>query len=129
MFCQHICLIYLGGPEFCEKDLKSNYTFGIDVTPVINVTLCGVPAPVVRWRFHGGANAVATRKEINSHTYQYMIQLPNVTQKLCGREITLNFIGKATLERKLHVLLSKCMCNFSFIPLMFINETYFSVKV
>lgn len=92
--------------------MKSNYTFGIDVFPVINMTLCGVPAPVVRWKFHDGANAVATREAINSHTYKYTMHLPIIAQKLCGKVLTLNVTGRATLERKLRVFLSKCMFCF-----------------
>ena len=101
-------LLYLGGPEFCQEDLKSNYTFGGNDYQVINVILCGVPAPVVHWKFQNGSNFVATREPINAYTYKYM--LPTVTQKSCGREITFHAKGKTTLERKLLVFLAKCKC-------------------
>ena len=101
-------LLYLGGPEFCQEDLKSNYTIGGNDYQVINVILCGVPAPVVHWKFQHGSNFVATREPINAYTYKYMP--PTVTQKSCGWKLTFHAKGKATLEQKLFVFLAKCKC-------------------
>ena len=101
-------LLYLGGPEFCQEDLQSNYTFGNNNSQVINVILCGVPAPVVHWKYPNGDNFAAKRELINAYTYKYMP--PKVTQKSCGRELTFHAKGKATLERKLLVFLAKCKC-------------------
>ena len=101
-------LLYLGGPEFCQEDLQSNYTFGSNNSQVMNVILCGVPAPVVHWKFQNGTNFAATRVPINAYTYKYMP--PKVTPKLCGRELTFHAKGKTTLERKLLVFLEKCKC-------------------
>ena len=101
-------LLCLGGPEFCQEDLQSNYTYGSNNSQVINVILCGVPPPVLHWKFQNGANFVARREPINAYTHKYMP--PKVTQKSCGRELTLLAIGKTTLERKLFVFLAKCKC-------------------
>lgn len=98
--------IYLGGPEFCQEDLQSHYTFGNNVSPVTSVILCGIPAPIVHWKFHDDTNVVATREAINTYTYKYT--LPMITQKSCGRELTFYATGKVTLQRKLRVFFSKC---------------------
>lgn len=47
-------------------DLQSHYTFGINGSPVISATLCGVPPPTVYWKFHDGARTVAVREEITN---------------------------------------------------------------
>ena len=101
-------LLYLGGPEFCQENLKSNYTYGGNDYEVINVILCGVPSPVVHWKFQNGSNFVATREPINPYTYKYMP--PALTQKSCEREITFHAKGKTTLEENLLVFLAKCKC-------------------
>ena len=107
-------LLYLRRPEFCQEDLKSNYTFDSNNYQVINGILCGVPAPVVHWKFQNGSNFVATREPINAYTYKYMP--PTVTQKSYGRELTFHAKGKATPERKLLVFLAKCKsCNVLFL--------------
>ena len=72
--------------------------------------MCGVPAPIVRWRFNDGPIAVATRDAINFYTYQYLVQLPKLTQKSCGGELTLNASGIIVIERKICVFLEKCEC-------------------
>ena len=77
-------LLHFGGPEFCQEDLKSNYTFDSNDSRVINGILRGAPAPAVHWKFQGGSNFVATREPINAYTYKYMP--PTVTQKSCGPE-------------------------------------------
>ena len=98
----------LGGPEFCNGDLHSNFTFGNGVHPVINVTLCGVPAPVVQWRLHDGANDLAKMIKLNNYTYGYLMQLAKLTQKTCGRDLILKAIGYNVTERKSKVFLSSC---------------------
>ena len=85
------CALYLGGPEFCEGDLKSNYTFNSTHSAVIDLTLCGMPAPTLTWRLHDGAvNITRHISRINDYTYKYVIQLPELTQRLCGRILQLN---------------------------------------
>ena len=98
--------IYLGGPEFCQEDLESNYTFANNASPVISVMLCGIPATIVHWKFHDNTNVVATREAINTYTYKYT--LPMITQKSCGRELTFHATGKVTIQRKLRAFFSRC---------------------
>ena len=90
------------------KDLQSNYSFGSNVTPVINFTLRGVPAPVVTWKLHMEDAGNATREPIDSFTYKYSIELPNITQKTCGRELVLTAIGNITKDRKTKVFVTDC---------------------
>lgn len=87
-----------------------NYTFNSDVLPVINVTLCGVPAPILHWTFHNGATMVATREPINTYTYKYLIHLPNITQKTCGVELSLNATGTDKIKKTISVFPAKCKC-------------------
>ena len=75
-------MLYLGGPVFCKDPLPSNYTFGRNVKPYVDLTLCGVPAPNVTWSFHG-KNGNATRKQVENFTYEYSIQLEELSQKTC----------------------------------------------
>ena len=108
MFYSQIRLLYLGGPEFCKEDLQSSYSFG-NVTPLINVTICGVPAPTLQWRFHNGVVTDADRKAgSNSYTYEYLIQLPRITQRTCGRELWLNATGYNTTVIRSRVFSTSC---------------------
>ena len=99
---------YLGGPEFCSGDLHSNFTFGNVAHPVINITLCGVPAPVVQWMLHDGAINLAEMSRLNNYTYVYSMQMAKLTQKTCGRNIILKATGYNVTERKSKVFLSSC---------------------
>ena len=89
-------------------DLESHYTFGINVSPVISATLCGVPPPTVYWRFHDGPRTVATREEITKYTYKYLIQLPKMNLKTCGRDLTFHATGNTLIVRKRQLFLTKC---------------------
>ena len=107
LFGWPMCSLYLGGPEFCIDDLRSSYTFGRNVHPLINLTLCGVPPPYVTWRFHEeGGNA--TSEFINSYTYKHFIQLPQLTQETCGRDLVLNVTGYNSTEKRLRLFLDSC---------------------
>lgn len=84
-------MLRLGGPQFCEGDLKSSYNFNSTHSAVLNLTLCGVPAPTLTWRLHDGpVNVNQHVSAINVYKYKYMIQLPELTQRLCGRILQLN---------------------------------------
>ena len=104
----HVCLVYLGGPEICEKVSQPNYTLNFNVSPVINVVLCGVPAPILHWRFIDGSSAMATRKKIKSYTYKYLIHMPKLTQKTCGRELTLIATGSVVLKWRKQLFFANC---------------------
>ena len=99
--------MYLGGPEFL-KGLDSNYTFGSNVTPVINVTLCGIPAPNVTWLLHTDYAGNASREESDRYTYEYSMRLPKLTQKTCGRQLVLNVSGYNMTERTTTVFVTEC---------------------
>ena len=38
-------------PTFCEQILEKSYTFMEDKTPILSFKLCGVPEPIVTWKF------------------------------------------------------------------------------
>ena len=111
--CEHFLALvlnislYLGGPEFL-KGLKSSYTFGSNITPVITFTLHGVPAPNVTWWLHKDYAGNASREQRDSYTYKYSIQLPKLTQKTCGRQLVLKASGYNVTERTTTVFVTNC---------------------
>ena len=107
LFCSPICLLYLGGPVFCNGNLQSRYNFGRNVYPLISFTICGVPPPNVTWSFHGeGGNA--TSEFVKSYMYKYLIRLPQLTQETCGRDLVLNVTGYNSTEKRLRLFLDSC---------------------
>ena len=88
--------------------LQPNYTFGSNVTPVINFALLGVPAPNVTWTFHVVAAGNATREPIDSYIYKYSIHLPKLTQKTCGRKLMVKAIGHNITEEETKVFVIDC---------------------
>ena len=98
----------LGGPEFCKGNPQSRHNFSENVTPVINVTLCGVPAPILLWNFNDGVAENATRKAINYYTFEYSMQLPELTQETCGRKLALTATGNESIKEELLVFLDSC---------------------
>ena len=114
IFADKCVCLNLGGPEFCEGILQSRYTFSENDTQVINVTLCGVPAPILQWKFHHFPTKNATRNARNHYTYEYSIELPKLTQETCGRKLILNATGNKTERAELTVFLTRCKYeNFS----------------
>ena len=102
-----MCLLYLGGPVFCEGNLQSSDTFGTNVSPLINLTLCGVPPPNVTWSFHG-KDGIAERAFVENYKYEYSISLQPLTQETCGRELGLNLIGHNSTKKRLQLFLDSC---------------------
>ena len=90
------------------KGLESNYTFGSNVTPVVNFTLCGVPAPNVTWWLHKDYTGYVSREKIDSYIYEYSIQLPKLTQKTCGRQLVLKATGYNMTERTSTAFVTDC---------------------
>ena len=89
--------------------MQSNYNFSNGtVTPVINVTLCGVPTPNVTWRFHDGGAVAAIPKEFNGYKYNYSLVLPRLGQDTCGRELLLSVAGYNKINRTVKVFLDSC---------------------
>ena len=99
--------MYLGGPEFL-KGLESNYTFDSNATPVINFTLRGIPAPNVTWWLHKDYTGNASREQSDSYTNKYLIQLPKLTQKTCGRQLVLKASGHNMTERTATMFVADC---------------------
>lgn len=107
----------LGGPKICGQDLLANYTFSENAQESINITLCGVPAPTVQWRFFTNGYLNASRVEINVYNSTYSIKLPPLTQEMCGRELFVKAQGHTgEVTRNSSVFLTNCKCNdfFSF---------------
>lgn len=92
---------------FCKGDLQSNYTFGRNDSPHINLTLCGVPPPNVTWRF-SGKDGIAKRELVENDTYKYFMQLLQLTQETCGKELVLNLTGHNSTEKRLRLFLDSC---------------------
>ena len=107
MFCELIYLLYLGGPVFCKDPLPSNYTFGRNVKPLVNLTVCGVPAPNVTWSFHD-KDGIAKRRSVKNFTYEYSIQLEELTQRTCGRNLVLNVTGHNSTKETLRLFVDRC---------------------
>ena len=90
------------------KGLESKYTFGSNVSPLINFTLRGEPAPKVTWRLHKDDAGNAAREQSDSYTYEYSIQLPKLTQQTCGRQLVLKASGYNMIERTTTVFVTDC---------------------
>ena len=118
LYCSFLELIFkiiitellLGGPIFCERESPVSYTFLQFAQETVSITVCGVPAPIVRWEFITGIFQNASREKVNSYTFIYSMPLPVLTQDKCGKELT--FIAKGYLgkeeERKSRIFLSNC---------------------
>ena len=92
--------------------MLASYTFSENAQESINITLCGVPAPTVQWRFFPSGYLNASRVEINDYNFTYSIKLPSLTQEMCGRELFVKAEGhKGEETRKSNVLLTNCKCN------------------
>ena len=95
-----IDVLHLGGPKLCQDSFPSNFTFDDNSSPRINVTLCGVPQPVVRGDFIGETLNVQNTT-VNDFTHNYTLHLPLLTQLACGKNLTVtanNSIGGILTE-------------------------------
>ena len=94
--------------------MQPSYNFSSSISPVINVTFCGVPAPNVTWRLHDSSIADATREEVDRYTNKYSIYLPQLAQKTCGRELQLNATGFTRKEETTKVFVTSCKYDLCF---------------
>ena len=85
-------VLHLGEPEFCQGKLRSNFFFDVNRSPKINITLCGVPQPDVQGDFNAKKLTVLKAK-LNSYTHNFTLQLPRLTQTVCGKELILTATG------------------------------------
>lgn len=83
-----IDILHLGGPELCQDNFPSNFTFDDKRSPQINITLCGVPQPKVQGTFNR-QNLSVLGTTVNSYTHTFTLQLPQLTQTECGKELTI----------------------------------------
>lgn len=85
--------LHLGGPEFCQGSLPSNITFDDKGSPKIEITLCGVPVPKVACKFYGRKVSVLNKK-INNYTYNFTLELPQLTKKGSGKTLIVTASGQ-----------------------------------
>ena len=84
--------LHLGGPQFCHESFPSNITFDDEGSPIIKITLCGVPVPKVEWKFSGRKVSVLNEK-INSYTHNFTLELPQLRKIDSGKELTVTASG------------------------------------
>ena len=110
-----ILILHLGGPEFCQGDLPSNDTFDEKSSPRVNITLCGVPPPVVAAEFLGLKLAVVSTA-VNNYTHKYTLELPQLTKTVCGQELTVTATGyNRNLSDKMKIFVKNCKYDYIFV--------------
>ena len=90
-------------PTFCEQILEKSYTFMEDKTPILSFKLCGVPEPIVTWKFieeisnkvlpSGSAPVRNAKGKLASYAYQYSVPLPLMRKENCGKLFLLSTSG------------------------------------
>lgn len=101
----------LGGPQFCQGDFNNSYSFDENATEKIEIILCGFPEPTARWKFDDSAFNNVTPTPVNSYTFKYSIQLPQLTQKMCGKELAFEATGginRTKVIRIRNIFLNSC---------------------
>ena len=117
-FCVDFDILHIGGPEFCWSDFPSNYTVDDNTSLKIGIVLCGVPQPKVQAEFIGQALKVADAT-INSYTHYYTLEVPQLTQTQCGKELTVTASGNdKTLTFNTKIFVRNCKYD-SYIHLSF----------
>ena len=100
--------MYLGAPEFCQGGFPSNFTFDDNSSPTLNTILCGVPQPKVQAEFNG-QKVIVIKATVNSYTHIFTLALPLLTQRVCGKELTVTAMGyNGTLTTKTTIFLKDC---------------------
>ena len=92
--------------------MPSNETFDDKSSPRINITLRGVPPPVVDAKFLG-LDLKVQSTTVNSYTHNYTLELPQLTQTACGKELTVTATVTATgynrnLTAKMKIFVRNC---------------------
>ena len=118
-FYVDIIVLHLGGPEFCQGVFPSNFTFNDSSSPEINITLCGVPQPKVEATF-AGKEIDFINATVNSYTHTYTLQLPKLSQTLCGELLQVTAKGYSdTLTDKTQIFVKNCKYDIMFILFLF----------
>lgn len=100
--------LHLGGPQFCQGSLPSNIKFDDKGSPKIEITLCGVPVPKVACKFYGRKVSVLNKK-INSYTYNFTRELPQLTKKGSGKTLIVTASGQnGTLYQATKIYAENC---------------------
>lgn len=103
-----IHILNLGGPEVCQNSFPGSLTFDASSSPIINVSLCGLPQPDVKAFFLGQMLNIKN-ETVNSYTHNFTLQLPVLTQLACGRELTIAATGyNGTLSLKIKIRVKNC---------------------
>ena len=84
--------LHLGGPQFCQDSFPSNITFHDEGSPRIKITLCGVPATKVEWKYSGRKVSVLNEK-INKYTHNFTLELPQLRKIDSDKELTVTASG------------------------------------
>ena len=80
--------------------------------PKINIVLCGLPQPAVEAEFVGQKLKVLNTT-VNSYTYNYILELPWLTQIACGKELIVTTTGyNGTLTDKINIYVSNCKYDY-----------------
>ena len=100
--------MHLGGPHYCQHGFPATYSFDDNSSPRINITLCGVPQPLVQGVF-SDQNLTVLSRTVNRYTYIFTLQLLLLTQTACGKELTLTSTGyNGTLTKKCKIFVETC---------------------
>ena len=118
IFYSYFDILLIGGPEICHGNLSSNYNFDDNSLPRIGIVSCGVPQPVVQAEFFGQKLNVL-KTTINSYTHNYTVQLPQLTQTVCGKELIVVATGyNGTLTSKIKIYVNNCKYDY-YVDLVF----------
>lgn len=88
-------------------------TFDDNSSLKINLIVCGVPRPVVEGKFIG-KTLNAQNATVNSFTTNYTLELPQLTQTTCGKELTITATGlnDKSITLKTKIFLRNCKYAF-----------------
>ena len=115
----YIDVLYLGGPQLFQGGLPAYYSFDDNSSPKINIIVFGVPQPIVEGEFiYQKLNVL--NKSINTYTHNFTLELPQMTQKACGKELTVIATGyNGTLIEKIKVFVENCKYLYVFLISVF----------
>ena len=93
----------LGEPAFCEQIPEKFYTFVEAEMPILSFKLCGVPEPILTWKFiEEISNKVLpsestpvnnAKGKLESFAYQYSVPLPLMRRESCGKMLLISTSG------------------------------------
>ena len=84
--------------------------------------MCGIPAPVVQWKFDDGVFRRIFPIPINKFTFKYSIELPKLDLENCGKDLVLEATNQQNnigVRRVWRYFSKYCKYNFFFSVLEF----------